>query len=128
MSVKVASTSSSIVRRNTASSAVPASGRTCSIESVSSPHFASGMPASANGFQTSSMNSLMNSRATARAWRSTLLDHVERVREAHAALDDLLGGREQRRARHLEVPLPHRDQDAELDRLGQQLPRVIVAR
>ncbi len=73
MSVKVASTSSSIVRRKTASSAC-AGERADVLDRLGqlAPALASGMPASANGFQTSSMNSLMNSRETAREWRSTL--------------------------------------------------------
>ena len=41
-------------------------------------------------------------------------DHVERVVEADAARDDLLGGGEQRRARDLEVAVAERDEDAEL--------------
>ena len=52
------------------------------------------------------------------------VDHVERVRQAHAARDDLLGGGEQRRARHLEVAVAQRDEHAEL--LALALERVVA--
>ena len=85
-------------------------GATCSIDSASSSQRSSGMPASANGFETSSMNSLMNSLATtAREWRSTLSIMSSAWSRRDAARDDLLGGGEQRRARDLEVALAQRD-------------------
>jgi hypothetical protein len=54
------------------------------------------------------------------------VDQVERVLEADAARDDLLGGGQQGGARHGERAVAARLQDAELDRAPEQLERVFV--
>ena len=111
-SLKVVSTSSSIVRRKTASSAWAASGRTCSTESASS----SQRSASGVGLHDVVHEQPDEVLADRAGVALDAGDQVERVVEADPARDRLLGGLQQRGARDLEVAVAERGQDAELDR------------
>ncbi len=109
--VEEAPISSSIVRRNTASSAWPASGRASWIASASSSQRCS------DGERPEDVvhEELDELAATARAsGGSTLAIRSSAWLSFDAALDDLFGGGQQRRARDLERPVAERAEHAEL--------------